>query len=436
MRERVSAPLPLKGTDPLTVINELAELARPGLTPMVGSRFFGWVIGASHPAGVAADWLVSAWGQNSGFHTSTPATAAFEELAERWLVELLDLPIGSSVGFATCATVANAVCLAAARTSVLRKAGWDPDADGLFGAPPVEVLIGADAHSSLHSSLQLIGFGYRRVTIIETDDDGRMLPTALARAIARTNGPKIVIAQAGQVNTGCFDPFVEIARISRDAGAWLHVDGAFGLWARVSPRYRHLTEGVDLADSWATDGHKWLQVPYDCGFAVVKDRRIHEAAMTQLASYLPSVGQGDRVPSAYVPELSRRARGVPVYAILRTFGAEGVIDLVERHCALARQFAELIGGEPGITVVRPPIVNQVIVEFGGDARPEERRAMTSMMIDRLQRSGAAYVAGAEWRGNWVMRFSITSFETTADDINSVANAIVEYWRELRAQIET
>ena len=400
---------------------------------MTGSRFFGWVIGASHPAGVAADWLVSAWGQNSGFHTSTPATAAIEELAERWLVELLDLPAGSSVGFATCATVANAVALAAARTGVLRMAGWDPDADGLFGAPPVEVLIGADAHSSLYSSLQLIGFGYRRVTTVETDDDGRMRPSALERTIARTKGPAIVIAQAGQVNTGCFDPFVEISRIARNAGAWVHVDGAFGLWARVSPRYRHLTEGIDLANSWATDGHKWLQVPYDCGFAIVKDRRIHEAAMTQVASYLPSIAQGDRVPSAYVPELSRRARGVPVYAVLRTLGAEGVVNLIERHCGLARYLAELIGGEPGIKVVRPPIINQVIIEFGGDAPPDERRAMTSAMIDRLQKSGAAYVAGADWRGNWVMRFSITSFETTSDDIDHAAGAIIRNWRELQAE---
>ncbi|HET8726334.1 MAG TPA: aminotransferase class V-fold PLP-dependent enzyme, partial [Alphaproteobacteria bacterium] len=302
MRAALRAPLPETGEPPAEVIAELIQTAEPGLMPMAGPRFFGFVIGASHPAGVAADWLVSAWGQNAGYQSPTPAAAAIEEIAEGWLLDILDLPRESRIGFTTGATVANAVGLAAARTRLLLDAGWDPDERGLFGAPEVKVLIGADAHSSVFSALQLIGFGYGRVVRIATDDQGRMLPEALAAEIAGHNGPKLVIAQAGQINTGAFDPFGEIVRIARAAGAWVHVDGAFGLWARATPSLRHLTDGIEGADSWVTDGHKWLQVPYDCGFAVVRDREAHQRAMTQWSSYLPSIAAHDRVPSAYVPE--------------------------------------------------------------------------------------------------------------------------------------
>ena len=430
MLEQLAGPLPEDGMDAATMIDGLAEFAKPGLMPMVGPRFFGWVIGASHPAGVAADWLVSAWGQNSGYHSPTPATAAIEEIAERWLVEILDLPPGSSVGFSTGATVANGVGLAAARTGVLLKAGWDPDADGLFGAPPVEVLIGADAHSSLFSSLQLIGFGYKRLTKIDTDAQGRMLPEALERSLRGKTGPKIVIAQAGQINTGAFDPFSEIIAMAKAAGAWVHVDGAFGLWARATPNYRHLTAGIEGADSWVTDGHKWLQVPYDCGFAIVKDRAIHQRAMTQWSSYLPTIEQGDRVPSAFVPELSRRARGVPVYALLKTLGRKGVIELVERHCALARHFARLLDAEAGIKVLNEVAINQIIVCFG-EGDQAARRAATEAVIARVQKDGTCFAAGAEWRGDWVMRLSITSDATTEKDIEMSAAAIIAAWKAER-----
>ena len=427
MVERFSEPLPETGMDPGEVIDSLVALATPGLMPMAGPRFFGWVIGASHPVGVAADWLVSAWGQNTGYHSPTPSTSAIEEIAERWLVEILDLPPGCSVGFATGATVANGTALAAARTGVLRQAGWDPDADGLFGAPPVEVLIGEDAHSSVLSSLQLIGFGYKRVTRVNTDAQGRMLPQALERALLGKTGPKIVIAQAGQINTGAFDPFTDIVAVSKAAGAWVHVDGAFGLWARATPTLRHLTEGIEGADSWVTDGHKWLQVPYDCGFAIVRDRTLHQRAMTQWSSYLPTISQGDRVPSAFVPELSRRARGVPVYALLKTLGRKGLAEIVERHCAMARQFAKLLQAEPGIKVVNEVSLNQVIVNFGhGDAA--SRRAATEAVITRVQQDGTCFAAGADWRGDWVMRLSIISGETTANDIDRSAVAIIAAWR--------
>lgn len=430
MRERFSAELPETGMDAGAMLDELATLAAPGLMPTVGPRFFAWVMGGSHPAGVAADWLISAWGQNAGYQSTAPAAAALEEVAERWLLEILDLPRESAIGFGTGATVANGTCLAAARTGVLLDAGWDPDSDGLFGAPPVHVLIGADAHSSLFSSLQLIGFGRKRVITIATDSEGRMLPSALEAAFAGLAGPKIVIAQAGQINTGSYDPFRDIVAIGKGNGAWVHVDGAFGLWARATPSLRHLTDGIEGADSWVTDGHKWLQAPYDSGFAIVRNRDALLGAMTQWSSYLPSIAQGDRVPSNYVPELSRRARGVPVYALLKTLGRAGIVEIVERHCRLARRMAERLAAEPGIRVVNEVTINQLILNFGtGDA--EARKADTEAVIARVLDSGVCYVAGAAWRGDWVMRISVTSGATTEADINLSADAIIAAWRAVR-----
>lgn len=428
----LSAPMPETGSPADSVLSDLLATAEGGLMPIVGPRFFGWVMGASHPAGVAADWLVSAWGQNAGYHTPTPAVSAIEDQAERWLVELLDLPLGSSVGFTTGATVANGTCLAAARTKVLLDAGWDADADGLFGAPEVHVYVGADAHSSIFSSLQLIGFGYKRVIRIETDAQGRMRPAALERAMAERSGPAIVIAQAGQINTGCFDPFAEIVPIARRHGAWLHVDGAFGLWARVSPNERHLTDGLEQFDSWCTDGHKWLQVPYDCGFAIVRDRDVAQRAMTQWSSYLPTIRQGDRVPSSFVPELSRRARGVPVWTILKVLGRQGISDLVAHHCALARHFAARLAAEPGVQVLNEVVLNQIAVSFGtGDAAA--RRAATEAVIAGIQSGGVCFAGGAQWREDWILRLSITSMATTMDDIDKSADAIIAVWRDVQGR---
>ncbi|MBN9309915.1 aminotransferase class V-fold PLP-dependent enzyme [Devosia sp.] len=430
MRQALAAPLPETGSAPEAVLEELVRLSTPGLMPMAGPRFFGFVIGASHPSGVAADWMVTAWGQNAGYHTPTPAAAAMEEIAEGWLVDILDLPRGSSVGFVTGATVANAVGLSAARTKVLLDAGWDVDADGLFGAPDVAVLVGDDAHSSVFSALQMIGFGYKRVTRVATDGQGRMRPDALAAEIGKSSGPKIVIAQAGQINTGAYDPFTEIIAIAHAHGAWVHVDGAFGLWARATPGHKHLTEGIEGADSWVTDGHKWLQVPYDSGFAIVRDREVHQRAMTQWGSYLPSINQGDRVPSAFVPELSRRARGMPVWAMLKTLGRTGVAELVERHCGYARRFAERLATEPGIRIMNEVTINQVIVNFGvGDAAA--RKAATEAVIARVQHDGVCFVGGAAWRGDWVMRISVSSGETTEADVDMSADAIISAWRAVR-----
>ena len=420
------AATPEMATDPSTVIDELVALTEGGLSISASGRFFGWVIGASDPAGVAADWLVSAWGQNAGYQSTAPAMAAIEEVAEGWLLDILDLPRDSAIGFGTGATVANGTCLAAARTGTLLKAGWDPDADGLFGAPPVHVLIGADAHSSLFSSLQLIGFGRKRVITIATDAQGRMLPSALEAAIAPLSGPKVIIAQAGQINTGDFDPFTEIATIARAHDAWLHVDGAFGLWARATASHRHLTDGIELADSWATDGHKWLQTPYDTGFAIVRDKDILLRAMSQTASYLPTIQQGDRIPSNYVPELSRRARGVAVWAILKAHGRAGIAAMVERHCALARRFAEKLAGEPGIAILNDVVLNQVTVRFGDDD------TSTKAVIERVQHGDALFAGGADWRGRWVMRLSVISGPTTEADIDTSAAAIITAWRAVQS----
>ena len=432
MLERANAPLPEAGAMPEAIIDELVQLTDGGLMPITGSRFFGWVMGSSHPVGVAADFLVTAWGQNTGYHSPTPATAAIEELAERWLLELLDQPRDSAIGFATGATVANGTCLAAARSATLLQAGWDPDADGLFGAPPVHVLIGADAHSSLFSSLQLIGFGSKRVTTIETDDQGRMIPVALEAAIKPLTGPKIIIAQAGQINTGAYDPFTEIAAIGRAHDAWLHVDGAFGLWARATGSHRQLTDGVEDFDSWCADGHKWLQVPYDCGFAIVRDKAMLARAMTQWSTYLPTISQGDRVPSIYVPELSRRARGVPVWALIKAYGRDGIAAMVERHCNLAKRFADVLSHEPGIRVLNDVVINQVIVNFGTGSAAE-RKALTERVIAKVQAGGVCYAGGAQWRDDWVMRLSVISAPTTEADIDRSAEAIIAAWREVQAE---
>jgi glutamate/tyrosine decarboxylase-like PLP-dependent enzyme len=295
------APTPESGTPAEVVLSDLVIRATPGLSAMTGPRFFGWVIGASHPVGVAADWLTSVWGQNAGNHMAAPAAAAVETVAARWLLDLLDLPRDASVGFVTGATVANFVCLAAARGEVLRRVGWDVEANGLFGAPHISVLLGEEAHATVFSALQSLGLGYQRVIRVEVDDAGRMVPSALAEALTNCAGPAIVILQAGQLNTGAFDPFSDVIPIARAHGAWIHVDGAFGLWARSCPSKAGLAASVEDAASWATDGHKWLQTPYDCGYAIVRNAEAHRRAMTIAASYLPPVSEGERDPSHFVP---------------------------------------------------------------------------------------------------------------------------------------
>jgi len=345
---RFDAPTPETGMAADAVLDELIERATPGLGAMTGPRFFGWVIGNSHPVGVAADTLVAAWGQNVGNHTASPSASAAETVSARWLLDLFDLPRTCSVGFVTGATIANFVGLAAARDAVLRRLAWDVETKGLYGAPPITVLIGQDAHITVFSGLQFLGLGRERVVRVATDRQGRLVPSAFEAALARADGPTIAILQAGQISTGAFDPFAALVPMAKSRGAWVHVDGAFGLWARVSPNHAHLAAGIEASDSWATDGHKWLQTPYDIGYAIVRDTEAHRRAMTIAASYLPTASDDERDPSHLVPELSRRARGFPTWALLKHFGRRGIADMIAQHCRLAQLFAARLGtASPG-----------------------------------------------------------------------------------------
>jgi glutamate/tyrosine decarboxylase-like PLP-dependent enzyme len=428
-------PTPEDGDDGLAVIDALVAAAEPGLTGSPGPRFFGWVIGASEPLGVAADMLTSAWGQNAGNYACSPAAAMAEKTAARWLLDILRLPQTCSVGLVTGATMASFVCLAAARNAVLAKLGWDVERNGLTGAPAVRIFVGEDAHVTIASALRYLGFGAAAATRIPTDVDGRMDAEALAVALAKGAGPAIVIAQAGQMNTGVFDPMPAIARICRLHGAWLHVDGAFGLWARAVPEMAELTAGLDEADSWSADGHKWLQLPYDSGFAIVRDAKAHSNAMSVAASYLTPAGDAEYDPSQFAPELSRRARGFAVWAVIKGYGRRGIAEMVRRHCALARRLARGLAAEPGVHVLNDVELNQLIVNFGfGDV--DRRNATTRAVIARLQRENVCLAGGADWRGLWVLRLSIISAPLSEADIDRLAKAIVMAWRRVRAQQRT
>ena len=427
IRDVFAAALPETGTDIDAVIAELIEGATPGIRAQTGPRFFGWVIGNSHPAGVAADWLASAWGQNAANLTAAPAASAVEEIAAGWLLDLLDLPREASVGFVTGATVANFVCLAAARSEVLRRVGWDVEADGLFGAPPVTVLIGADAHATVFSGLKYLGLGAKRVVAVECDALGQIVPEAFAKTVAEIEGPAIAVLQAGQINTGGCDPFAEIVPMAQAKGIWTHVDGAFGLWAQAAPARRQLTAAVALADSWATDGHKWLQTPYDCGFAIVRNAEAHRRAMAISASYLPPAEGSDRDPSAYVPELSRRARGFATWAMIKTLGCQGIAEMVERNCAVAAHMAARLDAEPGIASVVPVTLNQFMVRFGDDD------ALTLATVDQIQRDAVAFFGAAQWRGQWVMRASVSSIATTFAAADTSVAAVIDAWAKVKVQ---
>lgn len=422
------APTPKSGQPAATVLDDLVATATPGLRAMTGPRFFGWVIGASHPMGVAADFLTSAWGQNAGNHFASPAAAAVETVAARWLLDILDLPRQASVGFVTGATAANFVGLAAARGAVLKRVGWDVNANGLFGAPPIHVVIGDDAHTTAFSALQFLGLGHDRVIRVATDDQGRMRADAFADAMDGLTGPTIVVTQAGQLNTGAFDPIDEIVPLARVHGAWIHVDGAFGLWARANHTTRPLAAGFEHANSWAADGHKWLQTPYDCGYAIVRDPEAHRDAMTIAASYLPPVAHGERDPTHFVPELSRRARGFATYAMIRHLGRDGISAMVGRHVALAAGMARELAAEAGIHVLNDVVLNQIVLCFG---EGDDADRLTAETIARVQSDGVLFAGGARWRGRWVMRLSVISAPTTGLDARRTVAAIRAAWRQVR-----
>lgn len=425
-RSAFDAPVPERGVALGDLIGELATLTEPGLANMVGPRFFGWVIGATEPAGMAADWLTSAWAQNTGNAHATPTASACEEMTGRWLLDLLDLPRESSVGFVTGATIANFTCLATARGEVLRRVGWDVEADGLFGAPPVHVVLGEEAHSTVFSGLRYLGLGAKRVVSVPVNEQGLMQPGAFAKAIEKLDGPIIAIAQAGHINSGGFDPFTEIAEAAHAKGAWMHVDGAFGLWARACPDRAHLGEGLELADSWGVDGHKWLQTPHDSAYAIVRNAEAHRRAMLIAASYLPE-GK-ERHPADYVPELSRRARGFATWAMIKSLGREGIAAMVSRHCAQARRMAERLSAESDIEILNDVVLNQVAVRLGADMDGVTSDALTDGTIARIQRDGVCFVGGASWRGRQIIRISVISANTTDADIDRSADAIISAWR--------
>jgi glutamate/tyrosine decarboxylase-like PLP-dependent enzyme len=415
---RLRRPLPSQGTDPWTVVKELARDVDPGLVASAGPRYFGFVIGGALPAALASDWMTAAWDQNAAVHAASPAAAAAEQVAGEWMLDLLGLPPDASIGLPTGAGLGNAVGLAAGRHAVLARAGWDVETRGLYGAPEVEVVIGAEAHATLLTALQYLGLGRERVTRVATDAQGRMDANELHAVIAGAKDrPLIVCAQAGNVNTGGFDPFGALAdAVDAHPNAWLHVDGAFGLWAATVPRLRHLVAGVDRADSWSTDAHKWLNVGYDCGFVAVRDPEAHRASMSVAAAYLLP-GGGNREPWEYVLDSSRRARGFSLYAALRSLGRDGVTELVDRCCRLAARIAERLAADERVTILNEVALNQVLVWFGDDD-------LTRAVIARVQDDGTAWLGGTTWHGMAAMRISVSGWATTEADIDRTADAIL------------
>jgi glutamate/tyrosine decarboxylase-like PLP-dependent enzyme len=403
-------PLPAAPQPAGQTLRELDELGSPATLGMNGGRFFGFVIGAALPVSIASNWLTTAWDQNAALHASSPGVAAFESVALDWLLDLLQLPATAGGAFVTGATMANFSALAAARHALLKREGWNVEADGLFGAPPLTVVIGEEAHPTLLKSLGMLGLGRKRVVRVPVDGQGRMH----AECLPALHGPTILCTQAGNVNTGAFDPFEPLVAAARAHGAWVHVDGAFGLWAAASPAHAHLVRGLGGADSWATDAHKWLNVPYDSGLALVRDAHALRAAMAITADYLPTESEF-RNPSDYTPELSRRARGVDVWAALRTLGRGGVAALVERCCAHARRFAEELAAM-GCPVLNEVVLNQVLVSFG-DADTTRR------VIAALQREGTLWAGPTVWQGRTAMRLSVSSWATSDDDVTRSLAAI-------------
>lgn len=406
-----------EGMDPTRVVEELATAVDPGLVGSLGPRYFGFVIGGQLPASAAADWLTAAWGQNAALHASSPAGAAVEQVAGRWMLDLLGLPADASFGLPTGAGLGNTVGLAAARHAVLARHGWDVEARGLYNAPEITVVVGEEAHATLSTALQYLGLGRERVVRVPVDDQGAMLADAARDAIVAVDGPLIVAIQAGNVNSGAFDPAATVAdAVASHPNAWVHVDGAFGLWAAVSPSLRHLVEGVDRADSWSTDAHKWLNVGYDCGFVAVREADAHRAAMAASASYLMRSEQ--RENWEWVLDSSRRARGFILYAALRSLGRSGVRALVERCCALARRMADQLREADDVAVLNDVVLNQVLVRFGDS---DER---TREVIAAVQEDGTAWMGGTTWQGKAAMRISVSNWSTTEADADRTVEAIL------------
>lgn len=413
----LNEPFPLSPSDPCDVIARLDQIGSSATVATTGGRYFGFVNGGMVPAALAANWLAAAWNQNAALRVMSPIAAELEEVVLRWVCEALGLPPDCAGGLVTCATMANFTALVTARHALLARAAWDVMADGMFGAPPIQVVVGAEVHASILKALSLAGFGRNRITIVEADGQGRMRADKLPRLSERT----ILCIQAGNVNTGAFDPAAEICQMAREQGAWVHVDGAFGLWARISHKYQHLTEGFDQADSWATDAHKWPNVGYDSGLAIVRDGTALRASMGITAAYLEPGSR--REPMHHTPEASRRARGVELWAALKSLGRSGLCALIERTCAHAQRFA-LGLREAGFEVLNDVVINQVLVSFG---RPE----VTREVIRRVQEDGTCWCGGTVWQGETAMRISVSSWATTEADVERSLQAIVRIAGECR-----
>jgi glutamate/tyrosine decarboxylase-like PLP-dependent enzyme len=416
--ETLGGPLPDEPSDPMDVLEAVARDADPGVVASQGGRYFGFVVGGALPAALAADWLAAAWDQNAGLLALGPSALAMENTAGRWVAELLGIPTGASFAIVTSCQMAHMTCLAAARQHVLAEVGWDAAERGIAGSPPIRVLVGAKRHSTIDRALRYLGIGRAQIQAVGADSEGRMLTNELRRSLEQDrDAPTIVCAQAGEVNTGAFDDLGVVADAVEEHGAWLHVDGAFGLWAAASPRHRRLVDGHERADSWGTDAHKWLNVPYDSGLAFCAHPEPHRRAMTAQAEYYVRDADAAREPIDWTPEHSRRARGTALYAALRSLGRSGIADLVERSCARARQFAEGIAAVPGAEVLNEVVLNQVLFRFRDDGT-------TIRVLADVQASGEAWMSGTTWDGRPAIRLSVSNWRTSEQDVERAVAAFV------------
>ncbi len=430
LRAKLAIPLDESGTDATTVIDDLAKTVEGGIIDTAGPRFFGWVIGGSLPAALAADWLTSAWDQNAGMYATAPAAAVVEEVAGAWLKDLLHLPSTASFALVTGCQMAHVTCLLAARHALLARRQWDVEMEGLAGSPPIRILTSTEVHGTAIRAIRLLGLGQKNVISLPVDAEGRLRENALVEALESSpSAPTIVILQAGDLNIGAFDDFPRLIPIAKKFGAWVHVDGAFGLWCAASPRLRHLLAGADGGDSWTTDGHKWLNVPFDCGYAFVADRKAHHASLSHRASYLTHAEEA-RDELDWNPEWSRRARGFATYAALRQLGRQGIADLIERTCDYARALVTRIGSLEGAEVVWEPQINQGLVRFlapGKDpcegTSASDSDAFTDRIMAEILASGEAFFTGTTWRGRRAMRVSVCNWQTSTQDVNRVVACV-------------
>ena len=434
LRRRFSRPLLDEGVDPVTVIDELARAADGGLLGNAGGRFYGWVIGAGLPSALAADWLTATWDQNAGLYACGPAAAVVEEVCGTWLKDVLGLPASASFALVTGCQMAHVTCLAAARHAVLARTGWDVNRDGLAGAPSVRIITSSEVHGTTTRPAKLLGIGTANISVLPSDSASQLTPGDLGAALGREPGrPTIVVLQAGDVNCGAFDPFPELIALASEAEAWVHIDGAMGLWCNAVPELRQLLAGAELADSWATDGHKWLNVPYDCGYAFVAHPEHHRAAMEHRASYLDHADDV-RDQLDWTPDHSRRARGFATWAALRELGRTGLADLIGRCCHHAHAIVTRIGALPNARAICVPQINQGLVRFQ-DARPrateEDHDKRTDAVMAAINATGEAFFTGTIWRGKRCMRVSVSSWRTTADDVDRAVAAAERVLQEER-----